>query len=91
MNTKTKQKRTGKPVQIYLEEGLRMDFQRLIQEYDPMLPFTTAIRKLIVHATQDHWLPGYIRKEKTMSNTLANISAASPQTSRKRLDNKILG
>lgn len=71
---KDKGKHAGKPVQVYLDEGLKIDFERMVGEYDSMLSTTKAIRKLILHAVTEHWLPGYIRKSKTIENKLGGIS-----------------
>jgi hypothetical protein len=70
---KTDGKRKKHPKQIYLDWDLKTAFDALVRRYDPDLDASAAIVKLIRHAVQDNWLPGYIRKtNKVISNKIAD-------------------
>lgn len=76
MSDKIKQKRSGKPIQVYIDENLRVDFSRLVNDYDSGMGLAGAIRKLMIHALKDYWIPGYMRKEQGIErgDVMGNIS-----------------
>lgn len=66
--------RSGKltvPFQLWWDEETKERFTALVKAYDPLMPRATAIIKLINYAIEDGWIPGYIRKQKTMINKAA--------------------
>ena len=63
--------KSGKiPLQLWIDLSVKEQFRLLVEMYDKRLPLATAIMKLIDQAIQDKWLPGYIRREKLISNKI---------------------
>lgn len=56
----------SEPFQIRWEREQKIEFEKLVKEYDSYLPLSTAILKLIHHAITEHWLPGYERKHRKL-------------------------
>lgn len=70
-----KTERIKKSFQIWFDEDLKAQFKALVDLYDPMMPMSTAIIKLVQQAIKENYLPGYIRK--TEMTTTVNKLAES--------------
>ncbi len=66
-----KSSRKKRPFQIFWEPEMQAKFTELVKTYDPDLSVASAIVKLVRNALTENWLPGYIRKERVISNSLA--------------------
>jgi hypothetical protein len=53
-----------RPIQIYWDLRTRQDFERLLNEYDPVISINQGVLKLILWAINEHYLPGYERRPK---------------------------
>lgn len=60
-----------RPFQIWWDDDTKKDFVKLVNSYDPDMAVAVAVLKLVKHAIQENWIPGYIRKEKAVYNKMA--------------------
>jgi hypothetical protein len=63
------------PKQVWIEDGLKKDFEALVRDYDPEGSMASAIVKLMKEAVKDWYLPGYIRKQRQKMKDVHNQMA----------------
>ena len=76
-------KKTGIPVQVFLDQALAVDFDRVIKAYG--VSRAGAVTRLIEGAIESFHIPGFIKKDRMVENSLA----ASNKVDQKILDAKL--